>query len=169
MGASALQTANLELVPHTRDNVARMIEAMTPYEKAQLSADWLLRFRATSATDPWVHGFKAVHRESGVGVGTGGFKGPPADGMVEIAYGVDTDYRGKGYATEIAAALVSYALAFAEVDVVRAHTLPDAKASQRVLSKCRFQRVGEVTDPDDGLVWRFEKRRDERSPQGGVA
>jgi hypothetical protein len=26
-----------------------------------------------------------------------------------------------------------------------------------VLTKCGFQYVGEVIDPDDGLVWRFEK------------
>jgi RimJ/RimL family protein N-acetyltransferase len=78
---------------------------------------------------------------------------------VEIAYGVVADSRGRGFATEIAAALVSYALASAAVDIVRAHTLPEAKASQRVLAKCGFQHVGEVVDPEDGLVWRFERRR----------
>jgi len=28
-----------------------------------------------------------------------------------------------------------------------------------VLEKCGFTHVGEVVDPEDGLVWRFEKRR----------
>jgi [ribosomal protein S5]-alanine N-acetyltransferase len=27
-----------------------------------------------------------------------------------------------------------------------------------VLTKCRFERVGEVVDPEDGLVWRWELR-----------
>jgi len=34
-----------------------------------------------------------------------------------------------------------------------------SNASQRVLAKCGFQYVGEITDPEDGLVWRFERRR----------
>jgi RimJ/RimL family protein N-acetyltransferase len=132
---------------------------MTPDEQAELSADWLARVRVSSAADPWVHGFSAVHRESGAVVGMGGFKGPPADGAVEIAYAVGADSRGRGYATEIARALVAYAFACDEVEVVRAHTLPHGIASQRVLAKCGFAHVGEVLDPEDGLVWRFEKRR----------
>jgi ribosomal-protein-alanine N-acetyltransferase len=41
--------------------------------------------------------------------------------------------------------------------VVRAHTLPNPNASTRVLTKCGFHRVGEVIDPEDGLVWRWER------------
>jgi ribosomal-protein-alanine N-acetyltransferase len=109
--------------------------------------------------DPWMHGFSAVGQESGAAVGMGAFKGPPAGGMVEIAYAVNEEYQGQGYATEIAAALVEYALQHAEVDLVRAHTLLDGAASQRVLVKCGFEPVGEVVDPEDGLVRRFERRR----------
>ena len=134
-----------------------MIEAMTPAEKAQLSADWLARFRVSTVTDPWAHGFRLVHRASGLVVGTCSFKGPPADGVVEIAYGVASDQQGKGYATEAAHALVAYAFTFDEVRIVRAHTLPGSSASIRVLAKCGFRHVGEVVDTDDGLVWRFEK------------
>jgi len=53
--------------------------------------------------------------------------------------------------------LVSYAFSNSKVRVVRAHTLAEANASTRVLAKCGFQRIGEVVDPDDGLVWRWEK------------
>ena len=151
--------SNVELVPKTRDDVRAMIESMEPNVKAQLSADWLARFQASTRTDPWMHGFSAVLRPGGVVVGTGGFKGPPADGAVEIAYGVNADYQGKGYATKIAEALVIYAFSFAEVDVILAHTLPASSASKRVLAKCGFDCVGEIVDPEDGLVWRFEKRR----------
>ena len=94
-------------MPQTREDIAALIDAMSPFERAQLSADWLARFHASTAADAWVHGFAAVHRNSGIVVGTGSFKGPPADGMVEIAYGVAPDHRGKGYATEVAEALVA--------------------------------------------------------------
>lgn len=157
--AVPLQTPNLVLAPKTRSEVEEMIATMTPDERVQLSPEWLACFRASAEIDPWVHGFSALLRETDAVVGTGGFKGPPVGGVVEIAYGVVVPHRGKGYATEIAAALVDYAFAFREVEVVRAHTLPDADASKRILAKCGFEHTGEVVDPDDGLVWRFEKRR----------
>ena len=135
-----------------------MIEAMSPAEKAELSADWLALLHASSATDPWTHGFSMVLQKDDTVVGTAGFKGPPgADGVVEIAYGVSPDQQDKGYATEAAAALTAYAFASGKVRVVRAHTLPESNASARVLTKCGFRRIGEVIDPEDGLVWRWEK------------
>jgi [ribosomal protein S5]-alanine N-acetyltransferase len=84
---------------------------------------------------------------------------PDADGVVEVAYSVAPEHQGKGYATETAKALVSYAFSSGKVRTVRAHTLPETNASGRVLSKCGFRRVGEVIDPDDGLVWRWERDR----------
>jgi ribosomal-protein-alanine N-acetyltransferase len=135
------------------------IEAMDAYTRAQLSADWLALLASSAERDPWVHGFSVVQNESGAVVGTGGFKGPPAEGVVEIAYGITLEHQNKGYATEVAAALAGYAFAFGEVNVVRAHTLPDSIASKRVLAKCGFDHVGDVVDPEDGVVARFEKRR----------
>src|SRR5262245_44628940 len=147
----------------TLDDVYAMIETMSPSEKAALSADWLARLHASTSADPWTHGFSMVHQKTGVAVGKCGFKGPPAaDGVVEIAYGVDPEHQGKGYATEAAEALVTYALGDSRVRVVRAHTLPEPNASTRVLAKCGFRYIGEVIDPEDGLVWRWEK-------QGGTA
>jgi [ribosomal protein S5]-alanine N-acetyltransferase len=146
-----------ELVLQSREDVNSMIEAMSSEEKAQLSADWLARFHASVDMDPWVHGFRVVRRADGAAVGACMFKGPPKDGVVEIAYGIDHDQQGKGYATEAAHALVAYAMNSGEVSLVLAHTLPDSTASKRVLAKCGFRHVGEVMDPEDGLVCRFEK------------
>ncbi len=155
-----LQTAHLELVPTTRGEGEAMLERMTPHERAQVSPDWLARMRASPDVDPWVHGFSAVHREGGAFVGTGGFKGPPIDGIVEIAYAVETPQQGKGFATEIATALTRYAFSSHEVKLVRAHTLPDGGASKKILTKCGYRYVGDVVDPEDGLVARFEKQRE---------
>ena len=154
-----LHTAHLKLVPKTREQVRADIAAMSPADKAQLSPVWLTRVASSARVDPWVHGYSLVERGTDAVVGSCGFKGPPAEGVVEIAYGVSREQQGRGYATEAAAALVAYAFAREDVSVVRAHTLPDADASQRVLAKCGFERVGEVDDPEDGPVCRFEKRR----------
>jgi RimJ/RimL family protein N-acetyltransferase len=100
-----------------------------------------------------------VDAESGEVIGTCGFKGPPdSAGVVEIAYGIVPSFEGRGYATEAAQALVDFAHRHREVRTVRAHTLPDNRASVRVLEKCGFLHMGEVMDPDDGLVLRFERR-----------
>jgi RimJ/RimL family protein N-acetyltransferase len=158
MSATRLQTRNLKLVPQTLDEVRAMVEAMTPSEKAELSADWLARLHSSTSADPWTLGFSMVHLDSDVVVGKCGFKGPPAaDGVVEIAYGVSPEYQGKGYATEAAQSLTEYAFSSGQVRVVRAHTLPEPNASTRVLTKCGFRRIGEVIDPEDGLVWRWER------------
>jgi RimJ/RimL family protein N-acetyltransferase len=153
-----MQTKSLNLMPKTREEVLAEVKAMGPEEKTQLSEDWLARVHASSVRDPWIHGFSMVHRATGILVGTCGFKGPPAaDGVVELAYGVDAAHRGKGYATEATHALVGFAFDSGRVSAVRAHTLPEANASTRVLSKCGFRYIGEVIDPDDGLVWRWER------------
>jgi len=161
MSTTDLETKNLRLVFQTREDVRAYIEQMEPHERAEVSPVWLALLDGSGPLDPWVHGFKMVHRASGSVVGQCGFKGPPdADGVVEIAYGVNPEQEGRGFATEAAGALASYALSHEEVRVVRAHTLPEANASTRVLTKCGFQRVGEVIDPDDGAVWRWERYRE---------
>jgi ribosomal-protein-alanine N-acetyltransferase len=130
------------------------------YTSGEVSPAWLDALRKSTRTDPWQHGFFIVDRERSCIVGTAGFKGPPdPDGVVEIAYGVAPEYQGRGYATEAANALVEFALADARVAVVRAHTLPEANASTRVLTKNGFRHLGEVIDPEDGRVWRWELPR----------
>ena len=93
-------------------------------------------------------------------VGTCGFKGnPDVEGAVEIAYFTVPGDEGRGIATAIAARMVELASdATPPIRIVRAHTLPEVNASGRVLTKAGFARVGEVIDPEDGLVWRWERR-----------
>ena len=87
--------------------------------------------------------------------------GATPEGIVEIAYGVALEYEGRGYGTEAAEALVKYAVASRQVRLLRAHTLPETNASGRILTKNGFACVGEVMDPEDGRVWRWERRIDE--------
>jgi RimJ/RimL family protein N-acetyltransferase len=174
--AFTMKTQRLELVPQAPEHFRALIEGPEQYEQGigvrpaeglrdfvvspELSPDFLARLQATTGPDPWVYGFALVHAADRAVIGTAGFKGPPAaDGVVEIAYGVVPAYQGQGFATEAARALVAYAFADGRVRVVRAHTRPQSKASMRVLTKCGFRHVGEVVDPEDGLVWRWETDR----------
>jgi RimJ/RimL family protein N-acetyltransferase len=159
-----IETAHLELVPHTPEDVRAHIQGLDRDQRAQLSPQWLECVRLVTTVDPWVLGFAVVHRATGAQVGTCGFKGQPdVDGIAEIAYGIAPEHQNRGYATEAAEALVAFAFASGRVRVVRAHTLASGNASARVLVKCAFRQIGQVVDPEDGLVWRWERRtEDER-------
>src|SRR5215510_11044401 len=125
MNPTPAETENLRFILCTAEQHRANIERMSPSDRAQVSPDWLARLEAATGPDPWVHGFTLLHRESGVSVGTCGFKSPPSERVVEIAYGIVPEHQGKGYATEAAQALTSFAFASGLVDVVRAHTLPE--------------------------------------------
>jgi RimJ/RimL family protein N-acetyltransferase len=135
------------------------LDVLSPEVRAQISPHWLALLEKSAPRDPWVHGFHLVN-DTGLVVGMASFKGPPVDGMAEIAYAIEPEQQGKGYATDAARLLATFAFESAEVRVVRAHTLPDGIASQRVLLKAGFSNIGEVFDPEDGRVWRFELSRD---------
>lgn len=160
MGAVVIPAIRVDLVLQTPDEVLSLIDALSPADRAEVSPDWLARVRATPAGDPWALSFSVVARDGGGVVGSCGFKGPPdADGVVELAYGIDPAYRGRGYATEAASALAGFAFADGRVQMIRAHTKQDNGTSARVLAKCGFRPIGEIMDPEDGLVCRWVRRR----------
>jgi aromatic ring-cleaving dioxygenase/GNAT superfamily N-acetyltransferase len=148
----------LKLIPRNRDEVRATLDALDEATRAMISKDWLAKFEQSGFEDPWVHGFNLVLAD-GTHVGMGSFKGPPVQGAAEIAYAVVPEHQGKGYATDAARAMVDYAFRSGQVVTVLAHTLPSGAASQRVLQKSGFRHVGEVQDPEDGLVWRYEQVR----------
>jgi [ribosomal protein S5]-alanine N-acetyltransferase len=153
-----LRTPHLHLVLKSVEQTRAWIENLPPQVRRELSAAWLAQVEGAAEADPWIHGFTIIRCDDSARVGECGFKGPPnAEGMVEIAYGIEPEHQGRGYATEAAAALVAYAFNQPNVRLVRAHTLPEANASTRVLTKCGFVHLGEVVDPEDGLVWRWER------------
>ena len=168
-----MKTKNLELLLQTPKHLLALMEGADVYEKCfglrvaaglhelytsgEISEDFLVMLKSATAADPWTFGFIVLHTADNLVIGSCGFKGPPdTNGIVEIAYGIAPSYWGRGFATEAAQRLVTYAHDCERVRTIRAHTLPTSNASARVLAKCGFRRIGEVTDPEDGLVWRWE-------------
>lgn len=120
--------------------------------------DFMARLCAATEPDPWNFGFAVVHKIDNRMIGFASFTAPPdSNGMVEIAYGIAPAYQDKGYATEAAAALVGFASHDDRVTTICAHTLRETNASTRVLEKCGFQKTGEMIDPENNLVWRWER------------
>jgi RimJ/RimL family protein N-acetyltransferase len=172
--AAPLETRSLRLVPHAPEHLRALIKGPECYAQSSgmrpanglrdfivsddVSPEWLAALESAAGADPWRFGFALVHVESGMVIGNAGFTGPPdAGGIVEIAYGVVPDSQGRGYATEAANALIAWAVKNGRVAIARAHTHPERNASTRVLEKCGFRYVSELTHPTDGLIWRWEK------------
>ncbi|WP_217440533.1 GNAT family N-acetyltransferase [Nocardia barduliensis] len=82
-----------------------------------------------------------IERSSGLVVGSIGLFWPPADGALEIGYGIVASRRGRGYATEATVAMTAHAFTAPGVRVVRAEVEPANPSSVRVLEKAGFERV----------------------------
>lgn len=173
----SLETRRLTLLPSSPEQLLALIDDPEGFETLlglhaaealrqlfvsdDVSPDWLTALRNARGPDPWRHRFFAVERKSVWVIGSAGFKGPPdGAGMVEIPYGVVPSREGRSYATAAAAALVQFAFASERVRLVRAHTRPRSNPSTRVLQKCGFRCIGEVVDPEDGPVSRWERGPD---------
>jgi len=157
MTALTLKTPHLVLQLADLAATLNMISELPEAVQQEVSPLWRERLLAATEPSPWVCGFEVRRRLDRLPVGGAAFKGPPDPvGRVEIAYGIEPEFQGRGYATEVAVALATFALGLPEVRTVLAHTKVDNPASRRVLEKAGFVRVGLVMDPEDGEVDRFE-------------
>ncbi len=101
---------------------------------------------------PWI-GYLA--EQDGQLVGMCGFKSPPQNGQIEIAYGTTHGNEGRGIATQMARQLVQMARETEEGITVVAQTLPENGASTAILRKLDFVLIGSVHHPEDGDVWEW--------------
>jgi RimJ/RimL family protein N-acetyltransferase len=132
----------------------------------EVSPQWLEQLRVAKGVNPWTFGFAVVGPEGGEVIGNASFKGPPVDGAAEVAYAIVPAWQGKGFATAALGKLIVFAAADGRVRRLCAHTLPENNPSTRVLAKNGFTKTGEVVDPDDGPVWRWERSLNAESTPG---
>jgi ribosomal-protein-alanine N-acetyltransferase len=109
-------------------------------------------FKKVGYKIPWI-GYYAKQNE--IVVGSAAFKGPPKNGVVEIAYGTFEPHRQKGIGTEICRLLVQLALKTNTAVKITARTLPQRNFSTKILEKNEFEFAGIVNDPEDGDVWEW--------------
>ena len=169
-----IRTERLRLIPARRDHYAAMREGdaalgealgltvaegwigLEDHREVIVNADSYLD-EHPGAADWWMYLF--VHEADAALIGVGGFKGEPADGVVEFGYAVAPAYRGRGLALEAARGLRDHALACADVHTVQAHTLPEANASTRILRGLGLEKREALFDPEDGEIWRWTLER----------
>jgi len=111
---------------------------------------------ATQEIHAWYTYWLIVIAEASFGAGLAGFKGyPGSQGEVEIGYGIDPAYQGKGYMTEAVRALIDWA--FQEPDcksIIAPETQISNVASNRVLEKVGMHIYHET---DVALYWRIDR------------
>lgn len=117
--------------------------------------------RRIGSVPPW-QSYLAVESPTKLLVGICSFKGNPTEaGEVEISYGTVPGFEGRGCATGMARGLMEIAFRSPAIRRVIAYTMPERNASGRVLQKVGMVNVGEVMDPEDGKIWRWEINRPE--------
>jgi len=146
--AEEIRGGGLSLVPATAADLTADRTALSVSLGAVVPADWppadladaLPVFLAWLTADPASAGWNLWYVVAGgTLVGSCGFLGrPSAEGEVEIGYGVLPAFRGRGYATAAAGALIGWAFAHPEVRRVTAQADPENRPSVRVLEKIGF-------------------------------
>lgn len=164
-----LYTGRLELVPATPevlraaiggDLAAALGAVVPPTWPHEYLDDGPLEFTlkrlldAPEERDWWM--YFVLLREPRTLIGTSGFKGPPVDATVEVGYGIVSDRRRQGFASEVVRGLLEHAFAQPGVSRVIAETFPQLIASIGVLRKCGFRPTEGGSEP--GVI-RFEKLR----------
>lgn len=103
-----------------------------------------------------------IHKQDNILIGSGGYKGKPTtDGIVELGYEISPNYRNRGLATEMTKGLIENAFKNDMVKSIIAHTLGQENPSTKVLTKCGFDKIEELNDSDEGIIWKWELKRKE--------
>ncbi len=145
----------LELVAITKDGgLAKPIISQSPLAAEVMEATRQM-YWSGEYEPPWI-GYLAI--ENGTCVGSCGFKSPPQNNRVEIAYFTFPGHESRGVATQMASELIHLARDKMSAVTIAAQTLPEENASTSVLKKLRFHLIDTVEHPEDGLVWEWQLR-----------
>lgn len=157
-----IETREARLVPITSDEAAAMLAGERRHEWAEgyprqddLDAIGMLPETGPDAWSPR----HIVRRSDALAVGSIGCYGPPADGVVEVGYGLAPQARGGGLMTDALSGMVR-SLEASGLSVV-AHTEPGNVGSHRVLARLGFRRAEE---PGAGAAseWLWVRRAGDR-------
>jgi RimJ/RimL family protein N-acetyltransferase len=93
----------------------------------------------------------AVLKDNPIIIASAGFHdAPDSDGMIEIGFGVDKKYQGKGFGQELLNGMWSWVVNDPQVKTLRYTVSPDNLISQHIIKKFRFIFKGQQIDEEDG-------------------
>lgn len=133
-----IKTERLTLRPMSDGAIEALIERVNDDELRAAYGEMLDGCKRDPENRIWYAPWEMVRNDGGESIGDVDFKGPAKNHAVEIGYGVQPAYEGRGYTTEAVQAMTKWAFSQKDVVFVEAETAPDNKASQRILEKCGF-------------------------------
>lgn len=128
-----------------------MTPLMGPDAREVLKA-YKAMYEAVAYESPWI-GY--LVETGGDLVGTCSFKGPPAEGRVEIAYYTFEKFEHRGIGTWMVRQLVAMARDADPNVTIFAQTEPMESPSTLILRKVGFQRVAILEHPEGGKIWEW--------------
>lgn len=138
-----VKTKRLSLHPYSLEEMNALREAEADPEMKEAYGEMIDCMKENKGQEYWGAAWEIVLHD-GTHVGDMCFKGAPDEkGQVEIGFGIDGPLQGNGYATEMVAAMLHWALIQPNVKMVFAETAIENKKSQRVLEKNRFIPYGQ--------------------------
>ena len=137
-------TERMEIVPLSDGEMLALIDAEQDPQMRQAYTE----MRELALTHPenrlWYTAWQMRLLETREAVGDLCFKGLSPEGIVEIGYGMNPAYEGRGLMTEAVKAMVRWASRQPGVREIQAETDPGNRASRRVLEKAGFRPNGET-------------------------
>lgn len=137
-----LESQRLILAPMTVEELEQKLQKMTDPELHKAYSEMLDGCRSNPDAFLWYTPWQISLKTDGTAIGDAVFKAAPQEGCVEIGYGIEEPYWGKGYMTEAAQTLIDWAFQQAGCCIVEAETEAHNLASQRVLQKLGFTPCG---------------------------
>jgi len=165
-----LETKKLKLIPLDAQNLRWSIE-----DRGKMERNLGVKITDTELEEPvktamrtslqkvienkedylWYTNWVIVFKKENKIIGGLCFKGYPDEkGKVEIGYGMQDEYRCKGYATEAVKELINWAFSFNNVTEIIAETEKDNLPSHRVLEKVGMEKYEEN---EKMFWWRINK------------
>ena len=167
MEVPRIRSSRLDLVSLSPAVLQAQLSVPLPRGWPDVGVKSFLRLRLEQMTrDPEAQAWLVralVRRRDGKMVGHAGFHGPPGTGglgpgKVELGYTVFPTFRGQGYATEAAVALMEWAETLGIRRFV-ASVSPGNAPSLAIVCKLGFVQTGQQWDEEDGLELVFELDR----------
>lgn len=149
-----MKTKRLTIKPLDDASLGALLHRQTDAELIKAYGEMLIGARRHPSVRLWYTAW-LITLPDGTEVGDICFKGPPnAAHEVEIGYGILDSQRGHGYATEAVNAMCAWGFSMPNCYFIRAETEEGNRASERVLEKCGFRRIG---IGQEGNLWERER------------
>lgn len=148
-----IKTDRLLLIPCTVESYNELSHKYKMGPHVEMHLDELKTDRYAKGWGVWF----VIHCDSDLVIGDVGFKGKPNNQkVVEMGYGILSDFQNKGFATEAVNGIKDWAIASNQVDKIVAECEKENLASIKVLEKIGMSRT---SSKNDFIYWETTAQR----------